>query len=77
MIAFNESSCSPQFIAAFRALEGARDVRRAEWPDGMFLRMIGDRIAVFRNGIQSAPYWMPSSAETSANDWLEANLEAN
>lgn len=69
--AINRVACSPEYLAAFDALEAGRNVRRASWPDGQYIQRRPDgRISVFRTGAAYAPAWQgPSSAESDAADW--------
>lgn len=72
MIVINESACSHQFKAAFKALEEGRAVRRTSWPDGqeLFKRTDGC-IAVRRSGSSITPTWAgPRGEESEATDWV-------
>lgn len=70
-VALNRAACSPEFLAAFDALEAGCNIRRAIWPDGQYLQRRPDgRVSVFRAGATYAPAWQgPSNAESDATDW--------
>lgn len=70
MIVINRIACSKEFTSVLDAVEVGKDVRRASWPEGMFLRKQNDQIAVIRAGSIIAPAWMgPSTEDSEATDW--------
>lgn len=71
MILINQNACSKELLAAFEAAEAGKTIRRDTWPEGQFLRKhTTESIAVFRNGVLSAPAWGgPRGSEQDATDW--------
>lgn len=65
----NLDKCSESFQAAIAQLDAGRDVRRASWPVGMFLRL--DRsglVGIYRKGMPSIPSWSGMDGQ-HASDW--------
>ena len=65
----NLDKCGAPFQAAIAALDAGKDVRRASWPVGMFLRLERTGlVAIYRNNKQSATSWSGMD-EHFAADW--------
>ncbi len=59
MLVISESACGPALLGALQSIDAGKDVRRASWPKGQFLRKADDgRIAVFRNDKVSRRSWV-------------------
>lgn len=66
----NLVKCGEAFQAAIAWLDAGRDVRRASWPEGMFLRLDGSGlIGVYRQGRPSTPSWAGTDGHF-ATDWI-------
>jgi hypothetical protein len=69
----NRAACSPEYLAAFAAVEaGSAVARRESWPAGVFIKRRDDGcIGVVRPGCEMAPVWQgPSNTESDATDWF-------
>lgn len=63
--------CSEEFVKAFGELDHGKDVRRASWRVGMFLRTVEGKIEAFQSGSQQVTGWQgPSTDDAKAVDWI-------
>ncbi|MYM92505.1 Thoeris anti-defense Tad2 family protein [Duganella vulcania] len=67
----NLDKCGAPFQAAIAALDSGRDVRRASWPEGMFLRLEKNGlVAIYRRGRFSVVSWSGRDQHDHfAGDW--------
>lgn len=63
-------ACSQQFSNALASVEAGKDIRRSSWPQGIFLRKVGERIVMIWSTQGTQTDWSgPSVHDSTAQDW--------